>query len=102
MARRIPLGRITLLVGRPGEGKSFFTLDVAARVSTGTPWPDGGECPAGSVILISAEDDPADTIRPRLEAQSADIGRVHLLSAVRMVDANGSTSGWSPWETLTR
>ncbi len=85
-----PSGRITLLVGRPGEGKSFFTLDVAARVSTGTPWPDGGECPAGSVILISAEDDPADTIRPRLEAQSADVGRVHLLSAVRMVDANGT------------
>ena len=62
---RIPLGRITLLVGRPGEGKSFLTTDAAARVTTGTPWPDGSDCPQGSVILISAEDDPGDTIRPQ-------------------------------------
>ena len=34
---RIPLGRITLLVGRPGEGKSFLTIDAVSRVSTGTP-----------------------------------------------------------------
>ena len=41
---RIPLGRITLLVGRPGEGKSFFTMDAASRVSTGSPWPDDAPC----------------------------------------------------------
>lgn len=86
---RIPLGRITLLVGRPGEGKSFLTTDAAARVTTGTPWPDGSDCPQGSVILISAEDDPADTIRPRLDAHYADVRRVHLLSAVRRVDDDG-------------
>ena len=61
---RIPMGRITFIVGRPGEGKSFFTIDMTARVTTGTPWPDGAECPLGSVIIISAEDDPHDTIRP--------------------------------------
>lgn len=86
---RIPLGRITLLVGRPGEGKSFVTIDAAARVTTGTPWPDGSSCPQGSVILISAEDDPADTIRPRLDAHYADARRVHLLSAVRRGDGEG-------------
>jgi hypothetical protein len=86
---RIPLGRITLLVGRPGEGKSFLTIDAAARVTTGTPWPDGSECPVGSVLLISAEDDPADTIRPRLDAHYADVTKVHLLSAVRAVDGKG-------------
>ncbi len=86
---RIPLGRITLLVGRPGEGKSFLTTDVAARVTTGTPWPDGSDCPRGSVILISAEDDPGDTIRPRLDAHDADVSKVHLLSAVRRVDGDG-------------
>ena len=86
---RIPLGRITLFVGRPGEGKSFLTTDAAARVSTGTPWPDGSDCPLGSVLLISAEDDPADTIRPRLDAHYADVAKVHLLSAVRRVDADG-------------
>jgi hypothetical protein len=86
---RVPLGRVTLLVGRPGEGKSFVTSDMAARVTTGTPWPDGSECPAGSVILISAEDDPADTIRPRLDAHAADVRRVHLLSSVRRHGRDG-------------
>jgi putative DNA primase/helicase len=86
---RIPLGRISLLVGRPGEGKSFLTTDMTARVTTGTPWPDGSDCPMGSVILISAEDDPADTIRPRLDAHQADVRRVHLLSAVRRIDEDG-------------
>ena len=80
---RIPLGRITLLVGRPGEGKSFLTMDWAARVTRGRPWPDGRECPQGSVLLISAEDDPADTIRPRLEAHGADLQRIYLLSSIR-------------------
>lgn len=86
---RLPLGRISLLVGRPGEGKSFLTADAAARVSTGTPWPDGSECPRGSVLLLSAEDDAGDTIRPRLDAHRADARRVHLLSAVRLVDDAG-------------
>jgi|GEM_PF-804216 len=89
-AGRIPAGRITLLVGRPGEGKSFLTTDAAARVTTGTPWPDGSDCPRGSVLLMTAEDDPADTIRPRLDAHGADVQRVHLLSAVRSVDAEGT------------
>jgi hypothetical protein len=86
---RVALGRITLLVGKPGEGKSFLTTDMAARISTGTRWPDGSECPAGSVILVSAEDDPGDTIKPRLDAHHADARRVHLLSAVRRIDAEG-------------
>jgi putative DNA primase/helicase len=86
---RVPLGRITLLVGRPGEGKSFLTMDMAARVSTGTPWPDGTPCPQGSVLLVSVEDDPGDTIRWRLDAHRADCRRVHLLSAVRRIGEDG-------------
>ncbi|MCL2641821.1 MAG: AAA family ATPase [Phycisphaerales bacterium] len=86
---RIPLGRITLLAGRPGEGKSFCIIDMAARITTGTPWPDGSECPVGSVIFITAEDDPGDTIRPRLDAHYADVRKVHLLSAVRRVGNDG-------------
>lgn len=86
---RVPLGRITLLVGRPGEGKSFLTTYMASRVSTGSPWPDGTECPRGSVILVSAEDDPGDTIRPRLDAHYADVHRVHLLAMVRRIQADG-------------
>jgi len=88
---RIALGRITLLVGRPGEGKSFLTTYMASRVTTGSPWPDGAPCPKGSVILISAEDDPGDTIRPRLDAHLADVNHVHLLSMVKR-SKGGKTS----------
>ncbi|GIW96964.1 MAG: hypothetical protein KatS3mg111_0297 [Pirellulaceae bacterium] len=77
---RIPAGRVTLLVGIPGAGKSFLTCDMAARISTGTPWPDASECERGSVLLMTAEDDPHDTIRPRLDAHRADVSRVHLLA----------------------
>ena len=91
-ANRIPAGRITLLVGMPGAGKSFVTTDMAARISTGTPWPDGSECPVGSAILISAEDDPHDTVRPRLDAHDANSSRVFLLSAIRRRSDDGRES----------
>lgn len=56
---RIPLGKLTLLAGDPGLGKSFVTLDMAARVSTGASWPDTPilKQTAGGVILLNAEDD---------------------------------------------
>ncbi len=85
---RIALGKLSLLVGDPGLGKSFVTLDMAARLSTGSPWPDGAMAPRGSVLILSAEDDPADTIRPRLDALDADPSRIHILQAVR--DSSGS------------
>ena len=89
---RIPAGRITLLVGMPGAGKSYLTTDMAARISTGTLWPDGSDCPRGSVILVSAEDDPSDTIRPRLDAHRADSAHVVLLSAIRRRAEDGRES----------
>lgn len=87
---RIAIGRATLLVGRPGGGKSYLTCDMTARVTTGSDWPDGSPCQCGSVILVCAEDDPGDTIRPRLDACGADVTRVHLLSAVRRVRDDGT------------
>ena len=80
--RRIPKGRLTLLAGVPGCGKSFITIDLAARVSRGRAMPDGATCEAGAVLLACAEDDPSDTIRPRLEAAGADLARVTLLEGV--------------------
>jgi hypothetical protein len=66
---RVAIGKLTLLAGDPGLGKSLVTLDMAARVSQGAAWPDTDEPTApGGVVLLSAEDDPADTIRPRLDA----------------------------------
>ena len=90
---RIPLGKVTLLFGDPGLGKSFITLDIAARVSCSMPWPDadgdGGRAAPAGVILLSAEDDVADTIRPRLDAAGADPWRVTLLQGIRYGDSQG-------------
>lgn len=76
---RIPLARISMMVGTPGAGKSFLCADLAAHVSTGSPWPDGAPCERGDVLLLCAEDDPADTLRPRLDAHRADASRIHIL-----------------------
>jgi putative DNA primase/helicase len=89
---RIPLGKLTLLVGDPGLGKSLLTIDVASRVSRGASFPDRATCEAGSIIMASAEDDPADTIRPRLDAANADVSRIHTLEGVRVIQNNGSAS----------
>lgn len=82
---RIALGKVTMIAGDPGLGKSFITLDMAARISTGTPWPDALDQPnpAGGVVLLSAEDDLADTIRPRLDAAAADVSRIVAVRAVQ-------------------
>jgi putative DNA primase/helicase len=63
---------------------------MAARISTGTPWPDGKSCARGSVLLVTAEDDPGDTIRPRLDAHRADVERVHLLAGLHREEIDGS------------
>ena len=80
---RFALGKVTLLVGDPGLGKSFVTLDMAARVTTGRDWPDGAPGVSGSVVLLSAEDGPADTIRPRMESLGGFADRVDLVQMVK-------------------
>jgi putative DNA primase/helicase len=110
--RRIALGKLTLLAGDPEVGKSYLTLDIAARVSRGGPWPEAtgitndeaslssidvqpssfansssgrADSTAGSVILLSAEDDASDTIRSRLDALGADLDKCMMC-----FDADGS------------
>jgi hypothetical protein len=84
---RVPRGKLTLLVGDPGLGKSALALDLAARVTTGADWPAGeGIAEPGTVVILSAEDSLSDTIRPRLDAASADVSRIHALTAVRRGD----------------
>ncbi len=79
---RIPLGKITVLDGDPGLGKSAATLDIAARISAGLDLPDGTPCEARGAVICSAEDGLADTIRPRLDAASGDPSRVLSLATV--------------------
>jgi hypothetical protein len=86
---RFACGKLTLLEGDPDVGKSTLLLDIAARVTTGRPMPDGypglGE-PAGVLLIATAEDGLADTIRPRLEAAGADL---RLVTAIVGVDVPG-------------
>ena len=86
---RLPLGKLSVLDGDPGLGKSAVTLDLAARVSAGLELPDGELCEPAGVVLLSAEDGLADTIRPRLDAAGADTGRIVGLSPM----VEGSSSG---------
>lgn len=80
---RIARGKLTMIAGHPGLGKSQLTCAIAAVVTTAGRWPvDGTSCELGAVAMLSAEDDVADTIRPRLEAGGADVSRVLVIDGV--------------------
>lgn len=88
---RIPRGALTILDGDPGLGKSTIATDIAARVSRGLVMPHRSGEQVGQpadVMILSAEDDPARTIRPRLDAAGADLDRVHLVEAVAIGDGD--------------
>jgi hypothetical protein len=94
---RLPLGKVVVLDGDPAVGKSTMTTDLAARVSTGKPMPDELEAAtAGTVVIMSAEDGLADTIRPRLDAAGADVTRIHAVTGVTEVDEDGVVSERPP------
>src|SRR5712692_5450815 len=76
---RLAAGKLTLIDGDPGQGKSLMTLDLAARITTGREFPDGVPCgEPGSVVLVGSEDGVSDTIISRLRAAQADLSRVHI------------------------
>lgn len=84
---RFYVGKQSLLIGEQGIGKSQLTCYIAATVTNGDRWPcDEGRAPQGSVIFLSAEDNAADTIRPRCEAVNADLSRIHVISSVWVDD----------------
>ena len=68
-------GRLHLLAGQPGAGKTTLALDFAAIISSGGVWPDAARANQGCVVIWSGEDDPADTLVPRLIAEGADLRR---------------------------
>ena len=83
---RIALGKLSLLVGQPGLGKTFIACDMAARVSQGEAFPDGSMPPIGEAAILTAEDGAGDTLRPRLDAAGADVSRVHHIDGIRSSD----------------
>ena len=79
---RLPLGKLSLFIGDPDGGKTNLLLDAMARVTTERRWPDGSLAPCGNVVLLTAEDGLADTIKPRLVAMGGDPARVHVLTGI--------------------
>lgn len=80
---RFALGKLAILGGFPDVGKSQLIIDIAARVSRGDAWPcDEGRAPQGNILLLCSEDDPADTVIPRLIAAGADLERVYIVPMV--------------------
>jgi putative DNA primase/helicase len=79
-------GKVHLLAGAPGTGKTSVALALAAILSTAGRWPDGSAAPAGPVLIWSGEDDPRDTLVPRLLACGADLARIHFVGSVTAED----------------
>ncbi|MGA3845971.1 AAA family ATPase [Ralstonia nicotianae] len=91
----LPAGKISILAGSPGTGKTTLALAMAAIVTMGDAWPDGSRMKKpGSVLIWSSEDDPADTLVPRLMAAGADLRRIHFAQAV--ADENGELQPFDP------
>lgn len=73
----IPYGKLTILQGDPGEGKSTFMLNIAALLTKGKKMPDGFHVAEPQrVVYQTAEDNLADTVKPRLVTAGADCSRI--------------------------
>jgi KaiC/GvpD/RAD55 family RecA-like ATPase len=84
---RLPRRKIIVLEGEPGQGKSLITVDFAARVSAGKPFPGETVKPDPALVLLfSTEDDADDTIKPRLEAAGGDPTNVICMETIPTKD----------------
>ena len=79
----LAMGKLHILAGAPGQGKTTIALAMAATITIGGRWPDGSRCAAGNVLIWSGEDDPADTLVPRLMAAGADRARCFFIEGAR-------------------
>ena len=91
---RFAIGKLGIIAGLPDEGKGNLLCYITSRITRGGSWPcNEGEVPQemqGNVLLLTAEDEIEDTVRPRLEAAGADIDRVIVLQMVQLCRATGS------------
>jgi RecA-family ATPase len=80
----LPKKMLTILGGYGGDGKSTVMASLIAALTTGGTLPDGTAAPRTNVLMLSAEDDVAAAIRPRLDAHGADVHRVFVLKGTRV------------------
>lgn len=103
---RIPEGKLVLIAGDPGVGKSMLTLYIARQISTGEGWADSPEIKRtpGRVMLLNEEDDWANVVKPRLKAMGANIGNIDTLPHLKRQGVHGEETRpidlSSDWELL--
>lgn len=91
----IASGKLTILAGAGGTGKTTVALNLAATLTNGGEWPDGANCTQeGNVLIWSSEDDAADTLIPRLIAAGADMDKVHIIEG--RVGPKGQLESFDP------
>ena len=89
----LALGKLHILAGAPGQGKTTIALACAAIVTIGGRWPDASRCEPGNILIWSGEDDPADTLLPRLLAAGADRARCYFVGGTRI---DGEVQSFDP------
>lgn len=76
-------GKLQLIAGAPGTGKTTLAVAIGAVLTVGGLWPDGSTVAPGDVLMWSGEDDDEDTLNPRFRAAGADMNRVWVVSCVQ-------------------
>src|SRR5262249_27035522 len=88
---RFAFGKMNMLAGDPGQGKSTLIVDVVALHSVGGDFPMGeGKAILCDTVFLTAEDGLADTLVPRLMAADADLKRIHFLTGTKIEGAKDS------------
>lgn len=81
--KRLLKGAINMLAGVGGTGKSTISMDFAARITAGLPWPDGSLSEKGVVTVLSAEDNPDTTIVPRFMAHGGNTENLYIMKSIQ-------------------
>lgn len=94
----LPAGKLSILAGAAGTGKTTLALGLAATITSAGRWPDGKACrQRGNVLIWSSEDNPDDTLVPRLIASGADMGRCHFIEGIT---ENGQSVPFDPAQDI--
>ena len=83
----LPLGKLVLLAGQAGTGKTQLAISIAAKLSAGLTLVDGSQHPHSNVIVWTGEDDASTVIVPRFKAAMAEMSRIHIIQGV--TESNG-------------
>ena len=75
----LPFGKLSVLQGNPGEGKTYFAMHLAAACTNGKLLPNMERMEPFNVIYQTAEDGLGDTVKPRLIEAGADLDRVLVI-----------------------